>query len=272
MQKSLRILLATISIAGLLLTSGCGEKDKLASVNGKTITNAQFDAYLKFKRINVTDDTKRTQAVDQYLQREALTAAIEKTDVLDKAMIEAELNEFRKEMLVSRYFETFLKDKVTDEAIRNYYVANEKTYQQRQVHVAHILLRTNRNMGEAEKQAKLTTAQEAYSKIKKGEDFAEIAKNYSEDTISGKKGGDLGWLKEGSIDKRFSEKVFSMQPGEVSEPFETNFGYHIVKLIDGPRTVTKPFDAVKGDIRYKLRNQAKQAELERLSSSVKVTK
>ena len=118
-------------------------------------------------------------------------------------------------------------------------------------------------MSETERKAKLTTAQEAYSKIKKGEDFAKVVSNYSEDYISAKKQGDLGWLKKGAIDPRFSEQL---------PAFETAFGYHIVKLIEGPKVVTRPFDAVKGDIRYQLRNKAKDAELKRLTSLVEIKK
>jgi peptidyl-prolyl cis-trans isomerase C len=127
-------------------------------------------------------------------------------------------------------------------------------------------------MSETERKAKLTAAQEAYSQILAGKNFAEIARDYSEDKISAKKGGDLGWLKEGSIDSKFSEVLFGLKPAEVSEPFETPFGFHMVKLIDGPRIVRKPFDAVAGDIRYQLRNKAKKAELERLLSTVKIEK
>ena len=54
----------------------------------------------------------------------------------------------------------------------------------------------------------------------------------------------------------------------MSEPFETPFGFHVVKLIDGPKVVKRPFDAVAGDIRYQLRNKAKQAEIERLKGKV----
>lgn len=128
-------------------------------------------------------------------------------------------------------------------------------------------------MGEPERQAKLTTAQDAYSQIKSGKDFAEIAKNYSEDKISAEKGGDLGWMKEGSIDKRFSKTIFEdLKEGELSEPFETPFGFHVVKVLEAPQVVKKPFDAVSGDIRYQLRSQAKKAELERLKAEIKIEK
>ena len=57
--------------------------------------------------------------------------------------------------------------------------------------------------------------------------------------------------------------------GEISEPIETPFGFHILKVLEGPLVVTQPLDAVKGDIRYQLRNKAKDAELKRLVAQVK---
>jgi peptidyl-prolyl cis-trans isomerase C len=127
-------------------------------------------------------------------------------------------------------------------------------------------------MSENERKAKLTTAQEAYSKLKAGAAFDEIAKSYSEDTVSGKKGGDLGWMAEGAVDKRFSDKIFSTKQGEVSEPFETGFGFHIVKVLEGPMVIKEPFDTVKGRIRYQLRTEAKDAEMQRLVSDVDIEK
>lgn len=253
----------------------CGDRDRspsLASVNGKSITKAQFEAYVKFKRVRAQDEKRREKLLDQYIEREALASVIESQKLLDNDLVQAELNEFRKEMLISRYFERFLKEKVTDQAVQNYYNTHAGDYEESKAHVAHILIRTNRKMKEPERKAKLTTAQEAYSHIRSGKDFAVIAKDYSEDKISAKKGGDLGWLKEGSIDPRFSKTVFELEPGAVSEPFETPFGFHIVKLTEGPKIVKRPFDAVAGDIRYQLRNKAKKAELERLMAKVKIEK
>ena len=131
-------------------------------------------------------------------------------------------------------------------------------------------MRTHKNMDEIERKAKLTTAQEAYSKIKAGEDFANIATQYSEDTVSGKKGGDIGWVTSDAVDKRFSEIVFAMKKDQVSEPFETQYGYHIAKLLEESVMVKQPLEAVKGNIRYSLRKQAKQAEIDRLQNKIKI--
>ncbi len=245
--------------------------DDIATVNGKGISKTEFDAYLKFKRLPVNDDKRRNTILEKYVEREAMASMIEKTTVLDFNLIKAEQEEFRKEMLISRYFEQFLRNKVSEQAVQNYYTSHEKDYEQTKAHVAHILFRTNVKMGDTEKKAKLTTAQEAYSKLQTGSDFAEIAKAYSEDKISGKKGGDLGWLKKGAIDSKFSEKAFVLKKNAMTEPFETVFGYHIVKLLDGPAVVKRAFETVKGDIRYQLRNQAKDTELKRMLNESKIT-
>jgi len=261
----------TLLILSLAL-SACqrNAEERVATVNGQAISQEAFDAYLKFKRLAVRDDKQRQQILNQYLQREALAAVIDQEGKLDAALTRAELNEFRKEMLISRYFDQYLRDTVSDDAVRNYYASHADQYQTRKVHVAHILFRTSRTMGKEARQAKLTAAQEAASQLRTGKSFAEVAAAFSEDTVSAKKGGDLGWLKEGAIDPNFSKTVFSMKAGEVSEPFETAFGYHIVKLIEGPLVVKQPFKAVSGDIRYQLRNEAKDAELKRLLSKVKI--
>jgi peptidyl-prolyl cis-trans isomerase C len=264
-----------LTLLVLLLIFSCGSKEDpntIASVNDMNITRQQFDAYLKFKRIPADDQAQREKLLNLYLEREALAAVIEAEELLDKELIMAELNEFRKEMLISRYMEKYLKEQVTDQAVKNYYDTHAADYEDRKAHAAHILIRTNSKMSDTERKAKLTAAQEASSKIRAGEDFSTVAEDYSEDRISAKKGGDLGWIKEGSIDPKFSETLFSLKPGDVSEPVETKFGYHVIKLIEGPAIVKRPLDAVSGDIRYQLRAKAKNAELERLLSEVKIEK
>jgi peptidyl-prolyl cis-trans isomerase C len=269
------MLLRHLLVAVLLLSMvGCNEKNEntIATVNDKKISSEQFAAFLRFKRVPENDEKRKAGLLEQYLEREALAAVIEKKGLLDNNLIQAELNEFKKEMLISRYFEKYLDKQVTDQAVTNYYNTKASEYEQKKAHVAHILIRLNKTMSEPERQAKLTTAQEAYSKIRSGEDFAKVAETYSEDTISAKKGGDLEWMKEGSVDAHFSQTIFSMKVGDVSEPFETPFGFHIVTLIEAPQVVKQPLKAVAGDIRYQLRNQAKKAEMERLLAEMKIKK
>lgn len=256
----------------LSLTSACDRDAVLATVGDKKITEEEFTTFMELKRLPSIDPQRRATLLDQYLEREALAAAIEREDLLNEKLIAVELNEFRKEMLISRYFEKFLQEQVTDEAVQNYYNMHAADYEDKKVHVAHVLIRADRNMSETERKARLTIAQEVYSKLSSGADFTEIAAQYSEDRVSAKKGGNLGWLKEGAIDPRFSEVAFQLKEGEFSEPFETAFGFHVVKVLESPMVVKRPFEAVKGDIRYQLRNEVKQAELERLMKNIEVRK
>ncbi len=248
----------------------CGSSTDVATVNGKKITKEQYDAYLKFKRIAPSDDKKGERHLSHYLEREALTDIIEKEEYLGQESMKAELAEFKKEMYISRYFDKFLKDKVTEQAVKNYYTSHAKDYEKKKVHVAHILIRANSKMSKPERQAKLTTAMEAYSKIVTGEDFGKIAGLYSEDKVSSKKGGDLGWLKQGSISPTFSEKAFELKQGDVSKPLETPFGFHVIKVIEEPKSIKRPFEAVAGNIRYQLRNEVKKAEMDRLMGKAKI--
>lgn len=253
-------------------TAMASNSDVLASVDGKNITGKSFDAYMKFKNISASNENNISQSLDNYLEREALAAAIAKMDSLDPLMVETELNEFRKQMLISRYFDQYLSEAVTPEGIRNYYAGNSDQFESKQVRVAHILFRVEANASEEERQAILTNAHEAHSKLKTGEAFADVVKAYSQDKLSAKKGGDLGWIKEGAVAPEFSKQAFALAKDEISDPFITPFGFHIIKVLEPAQVVKKPLEAVEGDIRYQLRSEAKRAEAARLLSSVNVEK
>src|SRR5262245_44384052 len=109
----------------VFLAVGCGNKSDptVAEVNGKAIPRSQWDAYLKFKRINATE-AKKPSTLDSYLWRAGLADMVEREKALDSHLVQAELEEFRKELLISRYFEKYLDDKVTDQAIQSYYDAH----------------------------------------------------------------------------------------------------------------------------------------------------
>lgn len=271
MKQFPRLVLA-ISLASAFLVGCEGGGESIAEVNGKPITQERFDAYLKLKRVPAQNAEWVGRELDDYLEREGLAGQIEEQGLLPVDQIEAEVSEFRKQMLISRYFEEYLRERVTDEAVRNFYATNPDQFQARKVHVSHILLRTNSAMSDAERQALLTKAQEVYSRANAQEDFNALAKEFSEDLLSAQNGGDLGWLQEGAIDPTFSSKVFAMKAGELSEPVVTPFGFHVIKVIEGPQVIKQPFESVSGDIRYRLRQEAKQAELDRLKQAAKIEK
>jgi peptidyl-prolyl cis-trans isomerase C len=265
-----KLSIITVCVA-LVVAAGCSRKSDatVAEVNGKAVTRAEWDAYVKFKRLSASEAAKAS-AMDGYLTRAGLADVIQQEKGLDSQLVQAELEEFRKELLISRYFEKYLADKVTDAAIQSYYDAHAQDYEDHKVHVAHILVRLNPKLSEEERKARLTTAHAAYSQIKAGKDFGAVAAEVSEDNVTAKNAGDLGWLREGSVDPAFSKRAFATAAGEVTEPFETPFGFHILKVLEAPQTIRKPLQAVRGDIRYQLRAQAKQAEMDRLLAKTEI--
>jgi peptidyl-prolyl cis-trans isomerase D len=94
----------------------------------------------------------------------------------------------------------------------------------------------------ADKSASKAKAQALYDKIKQGADFAELAKQNSDDPGSKTKGGDLGWVKHGTLTPKFEEALFELQQGEVSEPVETEFGWHLIKLTELKPAKTAAFE------------------------------
>jgi len=98
-----------------------------------------------------------------------------------------------------------------------------------QVRAAHILLRLATDAGEIMRQQKRQLAEKILAEAKAGKDFAQLARQYSDDPGSAGKGGDLGYFPRGTMVTAFEEAAFSLRPGEVSDIVETPFGLHIIK-------------------------------------------
>jgi len=269
-MKGFKILFGAVVISGLI---ACSPKpESVAKVGDRQVTKAEIESYLSLKKINSKNKEQYQSAKQYYLNNLALIAAIEKEGSLDQQKIETELFEIKKDLILNRYLMKFLDDAVTDTAMRNYYAENQSKYQKEKAKVSHILFRLDKNANEQQRQAKYSKAMEAYSKLKTGIVFNEITAQYSDDLVSAKKGGQLGWMQKGAISPVFSEKVFSqLHASEISEPFLTEFGYHIVKLEQSPSIVKQPFEKVRGNIKRILRQVAKESELKRLQTSITVT-
>lgn len=98
-----------------------------------------------------------------------------------------------------------------------------------QTHARHILVRTNELVSNADARLKL---EQLRLRLDGGADFAELAKAHSEDSVSAAQGGDLGWLSPGETVPEFEEMMNALDPGEISQPFQTDFGWHIVQVLE----------------------------------------
>ncbi len=125
------------------------------------------------------------------------------------------------------------KARPTPQQIASYYAAHSEDYKAgERVHAAHILIKLDQNATAAQDAAAKKKAEEVLARARKGEDFAALARQFSEDPGSKDKGGDLGAFGRGQMVKPFEDAAFSMAPGEIRGPVKSDFGYHIIKLIE----------------------------------------
>jgi len=141
---------------------------------------------------------------------------------------------------------------ISEDQLKAQYQLNIQQYQvPNRVHVEHILLftkgKTDAEVAEIKKKA-----EDVLKQVKKGGNFEDLAKKYSEDPGSKDKGGDLGWIIEKQTVPEFEKAAFSLSKGQVSDLVQTVYGFHIIKVLDRETAHTKPFDEVKDSLRAPL--------------------
>jgi peptidyl-prolyl cis-trans isomerase D len=156
------------------------------------------------------------------------------------------------------YYQDLLKP--TEAEVATWRAANEKAIEseynkkrgqyvglEKQVRARHILIKVDANATVEAKDDARAKATELLNRLKAGADFAQLARQYSQDKGSARKGGDLGYNPRGRMVAPFDEAQFSLQPGEISNLVETNFGYHIIK-VEGVREGEVPEEEAKREI------------------------
>jgi parvulin-like peptidyl-prolyl isomerase len=133
-----------------------------------------------------------------------------------------------------------------------------------QVRLRHIMLRIKPGATAAEKAEVRKKIDEVARKMKAGEDFAFLAKKYSEDPISKERGGDLGFVAKGDLGlPEIDEVAFKMQEGQVSAVLETEIGFHLVKLVEKKAPHPIEFDDIHDDLKNYLAQKTYQQKLEK---------
>jgi peptidyl-prolyl cis-trans isomerase D len=149
--------------------------------------------------------------------------------------------------------------KVPETELEAFYKQNLSQYQSaEEVRASHILLKTE---GKDEAQVR-ARADEALKRAKAGEDFAALAKEYSEDESNSGNGGDLGYFPRGAMVPEFEQVAYAMKAGEISDLVKTSFGFHIIKVIDHKQATTRPLSDVRPEIEDQVRWQLAQTQAE----------
>ena len=154
------------------------------------------------------------------------------------------------------------KVKISDEESKQYYDTHPEFFKQpEQVNASHILIKVDENASEAQKAEARKKIQEVQQKLQKGEDFATLAKTYSEGP-SAPQGGNLGYFRRGQMVKPFEDAAFKLKPGETSDIVETRFGYHLIKVIDKQPEKTLAYAEIKDRLNELLKKQKLETEVD----------
>lgn len=200
-------------------------------------------------------------------QEEAFAQALEKSGM----KISDLEKEIRNQLAIRKLIEskTAGELKVTDEETHAFYDKNKEVFKrQQEVRASHILVKVDNKAGlEADKKAR-DKIDGILKRIRKGDDFAAVAKETSEDP-SASRGGDLGYFTKEKMVPEFSQTAFALQIDQTSEVVKSRFGYHIIKVTDIRPEEYEPYDQVKSQIIQFIHRQERMKNLKEYVDSLR---
>lgn len=197
--------------------------DTLVGVYGESavdnlVTKVVIDKEADKRNVKVKDseiDAEVATYEESYGGEEGLKSALEASGLTLADLKEDIETNIKIEKLMAEDIE------ITEDEVKSYYEENKSNFDTPEsIEVSHILVEDKE------------TAQEILDKLKAGEDFAELAKEYSTDTATAEKGGELGFITSGEMVEEFEKAAFALKVGEISDIVKTDYGYHIIKATD----------------------------------------
>jgi peptidyl-prolyl cis-trans isomerase C len=252
--------LLAAAVIGFASLPAAADDVVVARVNGVDIKQSDLDFASSEvgSRLASLPAEDRNRVLLQYVIENELMAGAGQTDSLDKAdTFQARVKYHERRALRDAFFDAKITGAVSEADAKQIYDAQiGQLKPEQEVHARHILVAT-----EAE-------AKEVAERLKKGEDFAAVAKEKSKDP--GAEGGDLGFFARGQMLKPFEDAAFALEVGQISEPVQTQFGWHIIKVEEKRDQALPTFDQVKGAIIAQLVQAKAQEVVSGLRDSAKI--
>jgi peptidyl-prolyl cis-trans isomerase C len=251
-RAPLLALLAGVAMFACLTGSPAMAQDNkvVAKIDGIEITEQEIALAGEDlgERIAQVPAAQRREYLLGYLSDLKIGArAAERAKIAELPEFTLRMNYFRQKVLMDEYISRQSKAAASTEAARKLYDDTMKTMKpEEEVRARHILV-------EKEDEAKA-----ALARVRKGEDFAKVAAELSRDPGSGKEGGDLGYFTQDRMVPQFGAVAFQLKAGDVSEPVQTQFGWHVIKVEDKRSKPLPKFEDVKGEIETYLVRKAQQ--------------
>lgn len=189
------------------------------------------------------DDVKKQNSLDE----EGLKAALKKEGLT----YEGYRAQIKTQMEKSRVINQQVRSRVnvTEKEISDYYERNQRMFlSDEEVKISHILFQVPENSTDADIERIKKESGGVLEMARSGNDFAELAKKYSNDS-SAREGGSLGFFKRGQIMPALEREAFSLKKGEISDLVRTSYGFHIIRVDDVREALPEPFESVKEKIR-----------------------
>jgi len=153
--------------------------------------------------------------------------------------------------------------------VRAYYDGHRDFFKQpERIRASHILIKVDPKADVAQKAAARRQLEQIQQKLAAGEDFASLARQYSQGPSSSR-GGDLGFFRRGQMVKPFEDAAFALKPGEVSGIVETPFGYHLIKVLEKKPETIATFDQSRSRIEQYLRQEKIRKQVSELVEKLK---
>ena len=232
-------------LCAFAITAGAQTSDPVVmTINGQNVTRSEFEySYNKNNGDEVIEKTTVEQYVPLFVNYKLKVAAALDARLDTLASFKAEFAKYRDQQVRPSIVTS---EDVENEA-RKIYVDRQKMIGDKGlIRPAHILIRLAQKASSAAQDSAKARIDSIYACLRSGADFADLATRLSQDPGSAKRGGLLPWICIGQTLKEFEDVAFSLNKGEMSKPFLSPVGYHIVKMTD--RKQLEPYDSLRANI------------------------
>lgn len=255
-------LVAILAAVALPIAAFAQNDPVVARVNGIEIHQSDLDAVgagLGRQLHSMSPEAQRDYLISYMIDMTLVAKAAEAQKLGDSAEFKRKLASIRNQLLMEEMLEQVAKVAATEEAMRMVYTDAMKQFiEEDEISARHILVDD-----EAE-------AKKIYAQLKKGGDFAAIAKEKSKDAGTKVKGGDLGFFSKEQMVPEFGEAAFKLKKGELSEPLKTQFGWHIIRVDDRRKKTPPTFEEIKDQLESFVQRRAQAELVEKLRTEAKI--
>lgn len=239
-----RLIVASMLLMAAAANAQNNDDPTIMTVNGQSVPRSEFEySYNKNNSEGVIDKKSVDEYVDLFVNYKLKVQAAKDARLDTLTSFKDEFAMYRDQQIKP----SFVTDEgMLREAQKVYNDTKESIGPRGLIMPAHILMHVEQQAPAEEMQKAKVRIDSIYTALKNGADFADLAKRFSQDPGSAVNGGALPWIGPGQTVKEFEDQAYALQKGEMSQPFQSPYGYHIILMKD--RKQLEPFDSLKNDI------------------------